>query len=510
MPIATHSDNWQLKQLLHGFADVDDNQDCEIQSLSNDSRCVNQGSLFLACAGHNNHGLDFIDEVYQSGVAAIVWEPAEGYSSQQLNDEWAARVPHIAIADLSWQLGLIADRFYHHPSGQMEIIGITGTDGKTSCCHFIATALQQQSDTPVGVIGTLGYGCLGYLETASHTTPDALRVHQLLQQMNSKGVNTVVMEVSSHALHQGRVQGVHFNVAVLTNISRDHLDYHGDMVSYAAAKRRLFAMPGLEHAVLNNDDEYGEQWAAELKSCIPTITYGTTLSSDTQHSVSFTHEILDHDGLHWEAVTPWGHARLHSSLYGRFNLYNLSAVISTLGVLGLSWDEITKQVASLKQIAGRMEIISPYDPDTQPVAVIDFAHTAAALRQVLLALTEHGFGKIWCVFGCGGDRDQGKRPLMGSMAESLADCVILTDDNPRTEDGEQIIADILSGISTAGNVHIERDRAAAIEWAIKQANPQDIVLIAGKGHEDYQIIGNKKLPFSDKEAAQTVLKRGLH
>lgn len=510
MTVATSSSNWRLKQLLQGFADVDDNQDCDIHALSNDSRRILPGALFIACAGHENHGLDFIEDVYQAGVAAIVWEPAEGYSLSQLDNEWAARVPHIAIKDLSWQLGLIADRFYGQPSSQLTVIGITGTDGKTSCCHFIARALQQLTETPVGIIGTLGYGLLDQPEAASHTTPDALRTHQLIEHMREQGAHAVVMEVSSHALHQGRVQGVHFNVAVLTNISRDHLDYHGDMDSYADAKRRLFTLPGLEQAILNGDDAYGQQWASELVSRIPTTTYGAKAPTDPQHHVSFTNENLDRKGLHWEAITPWGHAHLDSSLYGRFNLYNLSAVISTLGVLGIAWRDITEKVEMLTHVAGRMEIISPVNSHAQPVVVIDFAHTAAALEQVLSALTEHHFGKIWCVFGCGGDRDRGKRPLMGEIAESLADQVILTDDNPRTEQGEQIIAEILTGFSSPEKVHIERNRYAAIEWAIQHANQKDVVLIAGKGHEDYQIIGDQKQPFSDKETAQTILKRGLH
>jgi len=500
----------RLSQLLHGFANVEQSMDCDVNALFIDSRDAQQGGLFLACAGKQGHGFDYLSEAYDAGVAAVAWEPTDEYGSPPENVAHSAQVPLIAVKNLALLVGYIADRFYGHPSRELCVIGITGTDGKTSCCHFIAHALQTDG-SPVGIIGTLGYGLLGHLQSATHTTPDAIRVHHLLKQMREQGARTVVMEVSSHGLDQGRVNGVTFEVAVLTHVSRDHLDYHGDEASYAKAKEQLFKMPGLRKAVINKDDTFGREWSQSLASDVQLITYGSYAdASVSSMGLEFSDVSLTLAGMDWHVNGPWGSAHLHNQLFGRFNVYNLTAVLATLNVIGVAWDAACHAVEKLTNVPGRMEFYRSAGAAAAPQVVIDFAHTPDALMHVLNALQEHGFGKIWCVFGCGGDRDTGKRPLMGRAAALVASELILTDDNPRSESGEKIIADILKGITDQTHVHIERDRKAAIQWAIEHAGAGDVVLVAGKGDEEYQWVGDRKLPFSDRQVVQSLLQGGLH
>jgi len=499
----------QLSHLLAGYVEVEHAKDCEINALFIDSREAREGGLFLACAGTQGHGLDYLSEVFAAGVAAVAWEPTDDYREPPERIDCSGDIPVIAVDNLTQQVGYIADRFYGHPSKELCVIGITGTDGKTSCSHFIAQALQVKNES-VGVMGTLGYGLLGELSNATHTTPDAIRVHHLLNEMREQGVKTVVMEVSSHGLDQGRVNGVVFEVAVLTNVSRDHLDYHGSEAAYAKAKEQLFRMPGLRKAVVNKDDVCGRLWAQSLEAGVQVITYGEFLPEDmTDSALLFSEVELSTTGMSYQVDGPWGSAQLNSQLFGRFNIYNLTAVLATLCVVGMDWDDACNSVASLKTVPGRMEFYRIENAAT-PLVIIDFAHTPDALEHVLTALQAHGFGKIWCVFGCGGDRDKGKRALMGRAAKSLAAEVVLTDDNPRTESGTEIIEDILTGLADQEHVHIERDRKTAIEWAIKHASPEDVVLVAGKGHEEYQLVGDQQLNFSDREVVQSFLRRRLH
>ncbi len=504
MMAASQHESSRLSQLLHGFADVEQSMDCDVNALFIDSRDAREGGLFLACAGTQGHGFDYLSEAYAAGVAAVAWEPTAEYCEPPENIDHSAQVPLIAVKNLAHLAGFIADRFYGHPSRDLCVIGITGTDGKTSCCHFIANALQTDDD-PVGIIGTLGYGLLGQLQSATHTTPDAIRVHRLLKQMREQGAHTVVMEVSSHGLDQGRVNGVVFEVAVLTNVSRDHLDYHGDEASYAKAKELLFRMPGLRKAVINKDDAFGREWAQSLAADIQVMTYGSSAAG-----LEFFDVRLSEAGMDWQVKGPWGSSRLHNQLFGRFNVYNLTAVLATLGVIGVAWDKACHAVEHLTNVPGRMEFYRSSSLTAAPRVVIDFAHTPDALKHVLSALQEHGFGKIWCVFGCGGDRDKGKRPLMGRAAAAIASELVLTDDNPRSESGEKIITDILKGIPDQQHVHIERDRKAAIQWAIEHAKAEDVVLVAGKGHEEYQWVGDRQLPFSDRQVVQSLLQERLH
>lgn len=509
-PDINQSGHTRLSHLLEGFAVFDQELDRDVCALSLDSREVKKGGLFLACAGTQGHGIDYLPQAFAAGVAAVVWEPTAEYRELPEAVSVSVDVPMIAVEDLTHQAGFIADRFYDHPSRDLRVIGITGTNGKTSCCHFLAGSLREDGQD-VGVIGTLGYGLAATLDTASHTTPDAVRVHELLSNMRQQGARYVVMEVSSHGLDQGRVNGVCFEVAILTNVTRDHLDYHVTVESYASAKARLFSMPGLKAIILNEDDDYGRQWSQAMQSDKRLMTYRKKSGcvSISSKVLEFSDVRLSHDGVQWTASSPSGEAKLSNKMFGYFNVYNLAAVLTTLSALGMEWNKACQRIKQLTTPPGRMEFYRSHGKQT-PLVVIDFAHTPDALEHVLQALKGHEFGRVWCVFGCGGDRDKGKRALMGAVAESLADQVVITDDNPRTEPADAIVMDILKGIKSRDLIHVERDRQLAIAWAVEHAQENDVVLVAGKGHEEYQWIGDVKHPYSDKAVVESLLKGGLH
>jgi len=507
----TRHESFRLSRLLEGYADIDKAIDCDINALSLDSRKVVEGALFFACAGTRGHGLDYLEQVYQSGVAAVAWEPSDQYPLLP-GSATSADVPFIAIDDLSQRIGFIADRFYGLRSHDLTVIGITGTDGKTSSSHFLAGALNS-SGSLTGLIGTLGYGLPDQLEASTHTTPDAISVHRLLHEMREQGAQYVVIEVSSHGLDQGRINGVIVKLAVLTNVSRDHIDYHGNETNYAKAKEKLFHMPGLTCVVINKDDACGRQWIQTLSPDVQVALYGMGSCSDSPgsfHDLGIADIQLNRDGISWHAQGFYGEAGLQNHLYGKFNVYNLAAVLATLSELGMPWADACRHIQDLETVPGRMEFYHAVPGRTLPTVIIDFAHTPVALEQVLVAIRGHGFGRVWCVFGCGGDRDKGKRPLMGAVVASLADRIVVTDDNPRTEPGDEIIDEILGGISGRQNVYVERDRKKAIFRALDSASKNDVVLIAGKGHEDYQLTGEKKLPFSDADVVRQWLNGGLH
>lgn len=483
-----------LSELLAGICTVPTEVDREISGLCLDSRKAGQGDLFFACAGQTVHGMSYVEQVIEAGAVAVLWEPepqAEPIPLSWRETPDGELVPLLAIPELSLQVGVIADRFYGYPSQQMFVIGITGTNGKTSCSQFLADVLVQ--DKPCGVIGTLGTGLYGSLLKPTHTTPDAVTCHALLADMLEQGATNSVLEVSSHALDQGRVNGVQFDCAVFTNLSRDHLDYHGDMESYAAAKQQLFSFPGLRFAVINQDDNFGQILLSRMPTNVQTISYGFDVR-EPRPDVFASDIQLSATGISCDVLTPWGEGKLTAPVLGRFNISNLLAVLSTLLLQGMKLTTALQKLSTVTSVAGRMECIRQ---SGQPLVVIDYAHTPDALEQVLKALAEHCTGKLLCVFGCGGDRDQGKRPLMGEIADRLADVVILTNDNPRTEAAEKIIEQILQGIDNREHVVVETDRATAIAMAIEQATSDDIVLIAGKGHEDYQEINGVRNTFSD-------------
>jgi UDP-N-acetylmuramoyl-L-alanyl-D-glutamate--2,6-diaminopimelate ligase len=495
MPEQQMKPGYFLAALLDGVAQVTAADNVQIMGLSLKAQAVAPGDLFLAVAGHRTHGLHYMDEALSRGATAVVWEPN--------GDIWPAaatsHAPIIAIENLSGRLGLIADRFFRHPSRYLTMIGVTGTDGKTSVSHFLAHALNESSKR-CGLIGTLGYGLYGRLSAGGQTTPNAIRLHAELARIRAQGASSVVMEVSSHALAQHRIDGVAMDVAILTNLTRDHLDYHESSAAYAAAKRRLFQMPELGHIVVNINDPFGCELAESLGHKVDTVAYGTSGLPPLACQTVWATEIQSaFSGMRFKVQTPHGSGVIESALLGRFNVGNLLAALAALLVLGMPLPRALARLSNARSAPGRME---RHGGGQKPIVVVDYAHTPAALAQVLIALREHCRGRLWCVFGCGGDRDTGKRSLMAQVVERHADEAIVTDDNPRNEPPTVIINDILKGFSNRMAVRVIHDRAEAISHAVGQACVGDIVLVAGKGHEQVQIVGGKQRPFSDRQQVE--------
>ncbi len=460
-----------------------------VSALTADSRLAGPGVAFAAYPGAVHDGRNFIAQAIAAGAPAVLWE-----ADRFLWDP-AWQVPNLPVAGLKQRIGEIAACIYGDPSSRLSMIGVTGTNGKTSVTHWIAQALNAVG-TPSAVVGTLGNGFADRLSPASNTTPDAAALQEMLARYVREGARACAMEVSSHGLHQGRVNGCRFDVAVLTNLSRDHLDYHGSMEAYAAAKAGLFAWPGLEHAVLNLDDEFGQALAAK-KTGAKIVGYGFRRGEVVAETVSAGRE-----GLALSLNTAWGRAELKSPLLGRFNAYNLLAALAALLVSDVPLDEACAALGRVRPPAGRMQTLGG---GALPLVVVDYAHTPDALEKVLATLRPlAGGGRVICVFGCGGNRDKGKRPLMGRAASQGADLLFVTSDNPRNEEPLDIIADILQGVKT-DTARSEPDRARAIFEAVGAARVSDIVLIAGKGHEDYQEVAGRKLDFSDVEVARKAL-----
>jgi len=507
MPAMNTSTGKFLKEILLGFADIKAKDNCEVTGLSLNSKTVEPGNIFFALAGTKEHGLNFAAEAIQRGVCAVVWEKGSLQDDIVMLDDLFHHIPLIPVVDLKKKLGLIAEKYYNEPSRHLNVYGITGTNGKTSCSHFLAQALNKDQKT--AVIGTLGNGYVDRLQEASHTTPDALSLHGLLAQFADQQTVNVVMEVSSHGLSQGRVSGIAFKLAVFTNLSRDHLDYHGDMASYGDAKKILFQVPGLQAAVINVDDDFGNSLAKDLQGKVNVVRYGVDPQQECEVRASKIR--VDSSGLHFDVITPWGSGIVSSSLLGRFNVSNLLAVLASLLSLNVRFEQAVARISQITNVPGRMQRISEKSGD--PLIVVDYAHTPDALAKALQSLHEHvkarKNSKVWCVFGCGGDRDKGKRPLMGEVAEQFSDHVVITDDNPRTEAASHIVSQILDGILKQQDVTIIHDRAAAIKYALEHAAPNDAILVAGKGHESYQIIGTERLPYSgDAAVAQELLSAG--
>lgn len=482
---------YPLQELLLGLVMDVTALSCRVTGVTLDSRKVQPGDLFIALGGSRDHGAAHIAQAVERGAVAVLVDEQVPPASVAV---W--NIPVVSVAALRAKAGIIAAHFYGEPSHAMTLYGITGTNGKTSVSQFIAQALSL--DAPCGVIGTLGSGLYGALHSTGHTTPDAVTLQQQLAVQYAAGARAAVMEVSSHALDQQRVAGVDFDVAVFTNLSHEHLDYHGDMVAYALAKRRLFQGPGLKAAVVNLDDATGARWYDELRNQLECIGYGfSTVVQQVDGQVLRGSELqLNSVGLSFTVSSPWGEARIATALLGEFNAANLLAALGALVAGGMSFDTAVQRLKQVRTVPGRME---RFGTAQQPTVVVDYAHTPDALEQVLKALRGHCTGTLWCVFGCGGDRDRAKRPLMGQLAEALADRVVLTDDNPRSENPWDIIEDIQRGMKESDAAYIMRDRAAAIRHAIGMAAAGDIVLVAGKGHETEQLIAGQVLPFSDRD-----------
>lgn len=487
---ATPPLGWTLARLLEGWCGLEAAQDVALDGLALDSRRVKAGDLFCAVQGARTHGLEHVGEALARGAVAVL-------SDRALDAELP--VPQVVLPDLAAQLGPIAARFHGDPSRRMTVIGVTGTDGKTSVSHFIAQALDLDG-AGAALVGTLGYGLVGRLKRHGYTTPDALSVQAALAEVARDGARWVVMEASSHGLEQGRLNGVAFDQAVLTQLARDHLDYHGTLEAYAAAKRRLFVWPGLDYAILNLDDDFGRSLANELDPAPHRLGY--TLQDRDLPGVEVVagRELrLMPQGLSMLVVTPWGEARVDSTLYGRFNAANLLAALASLLGLGASLPDAVDRLRHVRAVPGRME---RFHAEACPVAMVDYAHTPGALEAALLALREHGAGRVYCVFGAGGDRDRGKRPLMGAAAERHADVLIITDDNPRSEDPAAIASDILAGLRAPDAARVVHDRTQAIRQALQGAAPGDVVLIAGKGHETEQVGAQGSRHHSDRETVR--------
>ncbi len=485
-----------LMWLLDGIASVP-HSDSRVSDLTLDSRAARADSLFFALSGQQAHGLSFAADAAARGASVVLWEPGAGVTPPQL----PAKVFSAAVPGLKDLVGRIADRFFSWPSSQLRITGITGTNGKTTCAYLLAQCLERLG-IAAAYIGTIGWGRPQSLAEPTHTTPDVVTVHRTLSQLRAAGARQVAMEVSSHALDQGRVDAVRFQVAAFTNLTRDHLDYHQSMAAYGAAKSKLFHVAGLAHIVLNIGDEFGRTLARDYSgnASLTAVWVGAGDSGWLADRALHATEVrVDARGISMDLDGSFGKLTVNTRLMGRFNAENSLVVIACLLSLGVSLQDAARALADAEPAPGRMEVLKS-DARDKPTAVVDYAHTPDALLKALAAAREHCAGALWCVFGCGGDRDPGKRPIMGAIADELADQIIVTDDNPRSENPQAITQAIVSGI-TSRKARVIHDRAEAIATALKEAQPIDVVLIAGKGHEDYQIYGQTRRAFSDRSEA---------
>ncbi len=485
----------QLKQLLCAAQC----QDITLTGICEDSRAIVDGDLFVARDGEHFKGEDYIEAAANNGAfAALVCGTQERVNTADYS------IPVISLNNLEHQLGSIAAQVFNNCIQQLNIIAITGTNGKTSCAHFLAQALNSLAVNTF-IIGTLGNGHPDALEMATSTTPNACQLHTLLAKFHSQGAQTVVMEVSSHALAQGRVNGIAFQAAAFTNLSRDHLDYHGSMQAYGAVKSRLFTDFKVEHRVLNLADDFNRSLARRLQSDLDVSI--ATYSEDQNIPADFVASGLNlQSGIHFTMRTKRGDVDISTALIGKFNVANLLLCIALLSKLGFSNQQIISSVKQLKTVPGRMQNILCEQLPSHPLVVVDYAHTPDALQKALQACRVHCRGQLYVVFGCGGDRDVGKRAEMAQLAENFADHLIVTSDNPRTEDPHSIIQMILKGLSKTAVYTVNQDRRAAIDNAINLANNNDVVLVAGKGHEDYQEIMGVKQHFSDAQVLLDSLK----
>jgi len=490
-----------LAELTAGLVDVPPT--VLVSDLTLDSRSVSPGALFLACRGRTHHGIEFARQAVEQGARAILYECSG--DDLQAAPELGPDVFVAGVPQLGSRVGEIADRFFGEPSRSIRVAGVTGTNGKTTCAWLLAQALNY-CGRPAAYAGTVGYGRPGALVSSEHTTADAVTVHRRLAQLRDEGVECVAMEVSSHALDQSRVAGVRFRCAVFTNLTRDHLDYHGTMQAYGEAKARLLAWPTLAERVINVDDAFGLQLAGQPSAARLVVTSRRAGEGDGLPDGKYVRARgvqMVPGGMVISVESSWGAADVSVRLLGEFNADN---VLSVLAVL-LAWDvplaEAARALGQCTAAPGRMEAFG--GRGSAPLAIVDYAHTPDALANALRAARSYCRGRLRVVFGCGGDRDRGKRALMGRVAGELADEIVLTDDNPRSEDPQHIVADILGGIERGRSVSVEHDRARAIRATLRRSGPADVVLIAGKGHEDYQIYGAERRPFSDQEIVRSEL-----
>ncbi|ATF74405.1 UDP-N-acetylmuramoyl-L-alanyl-D-glutamate--2,6-diaminopimelate ligase [Pasteurella multocida] len=475
----------------------------ELTDMILDSRAVKQGCLFVALQGHQVDGRQYIPQAIAKGASAVLAETED--VQQHLSTKIEQGVPIISFYQLGSHLSALAGLFYDNPSHKLTLVGVTGTNGKTTISQLLAqwtTLLGHRS----AVMGTIGNGLLGQVKEATNTTGSAVEVQASLADFVTRGADFAAIEVSSHGLVQHRVEALAFDVAIFTNLSRDHLDYHQSMENYALAKKRLFTELHSQHQIINADDSVGQTWLQEQPNAVA-VSCQADFQPHQAHWLKATAIQFSQKGARIQFESSWGKGELHSALIGQFNVSNLLLVFATLLSLGYDIEKLMKTVPQLMGVCGRMERLSA---SNQPTAIVDYAHTPDALEKALQAARLHCQGTLWCVFGCGGDRDRGKRPLMAKIAEQFADHVIVTDDNPRTESAAQIVQDILAGFEHPQHVEVCHARDQAIIQALQKADSDDVVLIAGKGHEDYQIIGTQKQHFSDQETVQQYFKVNHH
>lgn len=497
----------KLSELCKDFTDIAADLDPEIHDLCEDSRYVKPGDLFIARKGEMSDGRQFVGDALKKGAAAVIYEVADGHGlSMQHLQGWDPSVPLLPVNRIDEILGTVAKRFFHDPTRNLAVIGVTGTNGKTSTTQYIAQALRALK-LPCGVIGTLGYGLNPELISSTHTTPDVITLNRYCSQLQQEGARAIAMEVSSHALEQKRIAGLHLHMGILTNLTRDHLDYHHTMAAYAKAKRKLFTHPGLKLAIINAEDEFGLDLLKTLPNNLSKLAYAVEAPVKGLGNIAqiyATDIMLSNPGLCFKVQTPMGAISVQTTLLGRFNVANVLATIGALLSLNFSINDIERVLPLLQSVNGRMQMLGG---GNKPRVVIDYAHTPDALAQVLLAIKAHNPERIICIFGCGGDRDKGKRPFMGKIAETYSDYCIITNDNPRHEKPLRIAEEIVTGMTEKSIRAIILDRKEAILEGIHKAGPKDIVLIAGKGHETYQQIGDTKYPLSDVQIALDILNK---
>lgn len=483
-----------LANLLEGYVAA---PDIAVYGLSSDSRTLAEGDLFLACQGLSHHGMDFIDDAIRAGVVAIAFD-----ASTAALPERELPVPVLPIERLDRHLGNIANRFFGAPSASVRVIGITGTNGKTTVAWMIAQCLERLGE-PCAYIGTLGAGLAEVDLQAGMTTPASVDIHRMLAEFRDQGARSAALEVSSHALDQNRVDGVAFDAVLFTNLSRDHLDYHGDMQSYGDAKARLFFEYSAKQRIINLDAEFGAHLAARCGSDLIEVSMNPQRVAGLRPYVFVESITTNALGSQIRVRSSWGECEFLLPLPGAFNIENALLTLALLLGQGVPIEKACAVLEEIEAPPGRMQRVAA--AVDSPAVYVDYAHTPKALALALQALREHCGGKLWCVFGCGGDRDRGKRPQMGKVAETYSDAPVITSDNPRSESPHDIIADIVAGMTSPFDVTIIEDRAAAIAWAIANAADEDVVLVAGKGHENYQLVGDERRQFSDLGTAAASL-----
>ncbi|MEL6366427.1 MAG: UDP-N-acetylmuramoyl-L-alanyl-D-glutamate--2,6-diaminopimelate ligase [Pseudomonadota bacterium] len=462
-----------------------------VSDVAMDSRQVTEGTAFLAVQGQSRHGIEYAEQAIDAGAIAIVTD----LDATDLRVGSVSAVPVICVPGREGLEGVVAARFFGAPTASMDLVAVTGTNGKSSVSWLVAHALSSLGRRPA-LMGTLGWGAIDALDKSTLTTPDAVTMQRQAAALCEQNCDVIAIEASSHALDQYRFSGSNIDVAVFSNLTRDHLDYHGTMDAYFEAKAQLFDWPGLQARVIAVDDEYGVKLGERYPDA---WLVGAPERAARAHSVQIANIDMSANGLVLDVVTPLGDATLRSELIGGFNTQNLALALAVLLSLEVPLDRAIEAVGAAKAPPGRLQVVS----QRQPLTVVDYAHTPAALTAAIDALRAHTQGRLWCVFGCGGERDHGKRPQM-ALAATAADEIVVTSDNPRGESPEAIIADIRAGLSEFEH-HVEIDRARAIEHAVRHASPDDVILIAGKGHEQFQLIGDEVRSFDDVEVAAHAL-----